>query len=202
MEKVINYLTEDIFPILILKIPNFLDNDLCTKICDYYKNSLILKNHHYFTGDAKITHSVDSDILNDIINNITGCESIKKNISSALELYENKTGFDKAIISNSWINFQNKGSSLYDHTHAHSFITGCLYLNVDELSNPICFQNPNLFVEYMDSNVKTKYTEHVSSFNISIGDLFIFPSWIKHGSNGKKNLSNNRVSIAFNTRVV
>jgi uncharacterized protein (TIGR02466 family) len=198
MNEIVKYLSEDIFPCLVIKFPNFLNLLQCDKIISFYEHHTSLKQHGYFTGNAKVSHAIDSNIILELEKNID-C-NIEKNINNALKLYSDLTGFCETILTNSWINFQYEGSSLYDHTHPNSMITGCIYLKTDKESNPLCFQNPNPFVEYTDSFKETIYSKRVYEFYPSIGDLFIFPSWIKHGSNGKQNISK-RVSIAFNTRV-
>ena len=85
------------------------------------------------------------------------------------------------IVSNIWINIQNKNSVLLPHTHRNCLISGVVYLLVDKDSSDLVFINNSK--EYRLSPM--------------IGRLILFPSWLMHGS-AKPNKSENRVVLSFN----
>lgn len=189
----------NLFPVAVLRFSNFLNENQCKNIIEKYENYDKFKQHDYFTNDGKTSHDIYDNIHDKISGNVHGCEDFTNKINDALKQYSSLTGFCNTKITNSWINIQNKGSALYDHMHALSYVSGCIYLKLDDFSNNIFFWNPNQFVNYIVKNEETIYSSETYWIKPNIGDLLLFPGWIKHGSNGYENLSDNRISIAFNS---
>jgi len=58
---------------------------------------------------------------------------------------------------------------------------------------------PNPYVYYTKQlNKNNDYSREVISFHAEIGDLILFPAWLKHGSNFKENKSPKRTILSFN----
>jgi uncharacterized protein (TIGR02466 family) len=86
--------------------------------------------------------------------------------------------------------------------HCRSILSAALYLNVDEDSSTINFENPNPHISYAYDKNLSRNSEYLFEYYCVIpepGDLIIFPSWLKHGSMYKENKTVNRTCISFNT---
>lgn len=189
----------NLFPVLSMKFSNFLSHNECDILLSKYEKYSGLKQHDYFTNDAETSHHIDSSIV-DEMKKISGFENLKDRINDTLSEYSKVSGFLETKLSNSWFNIQRKGSALYDHMHPVSYVSGCIYLNIPDGSNNIFFWNPNQFVNYIPTNTDTIYSSETYWIKPNKGDLLLFPGWIKHGSNGYKNNSDNRATIAFNSK--
>jgi uncharacterized protein (TIGR02466 family) len=193
----LNYEIVNLFPVLVMRFPNFLESSKCDLLVDTYKN--MASKHDYFTNDANCSHGSNSCIIDDITNTIRGFEDFSSRINDTLLRYSDVTGFLPTKITNSWFNIQRKGSALHDHMHPLSYVSGCLYLSVPEGSNNIIFSNPSQIPCFIPKQTDTVYSCETYWMKPSKGELILFPGWIKHGSNGHENNSDNRATISFNS---
>jgi len=189
----------NLFPIPIMKIENFLNMSQCEEIFKKYKDSKYFTADNDFYGNAKSTYSNTENLHEEISNTIDICRDFTYKLNDALDKYNNFTGFYKSRVENSWINVQHKGSKLLKHSHPASSVSGCIYLNCDELSHNICFENPNKFIEYSRKYTISCYTNNLYCVKPKIGDLILFPSWLIHSSNEEENQSDYRLVFAFNS---
>jgi uncharacterized protein (TIGR02466 family) len=182
----------NLFHLLIKHYSDLLSEKKCLEIvekCRKFK----LKKHELITGESKSNHNNSTYLLDNIDKNL------KKIISEKINYYADELGIHRPKISNSWVNFQNKNSKLINHVHPGSSISGVLYLKVDENSSKIYFYNPNPY------NVLLKKKENnVNNFEYiylqpKIGDLILFPNWLRHGSHIDENMSHERVALSFNS---
>ena len=187
----------NMFPILLMKFPKFLTEEQCEDIAIHFGNYEGFRQHPYFTNDALCSHGSEN-ILDKIVK-LDSCVDIISNIDAALQLYADTVGYEKKNISNSWMNLQNKGSALFDHMHGGSTVTGAIFVKFYPGNNNLTFTNLNHFVDYFEPKIQTVYNARTHSVTPEVGDMYLFPSWIKHGSNGVENTSDGRMSIAFNT---
>jgi uncharacterized protein (TIGR02466 family) len=193
-------LVYSLFPTCVLHKQKFLTEQECLLILNTVPKNLFAK-HNTITGSSVSSHETFDSVI-DYIDEKTKM-GLKDRISSKISEYISKSGFRKSVVSNSWMNYQYKGSVLEKHTHPMSIVSGALYLKVDDLSSKINFYNPVQFYQYSatDKDNFTPYTfEHVW-FQPKLGDLFVFPSWLNHGSNGEQNGSDERVVMSFNTNL-
>ena len=133
---------------------------------------------------------------------MSGDIGLEERVQERLNNYTQETGLAEQKICQSWFNIQNIGSQVIAHTHSGSNISGALYINVDGVQDSLCFQNPNPMVESAwISHVQslTQYNFKYTSFTPKNGDLFIFPSWLTHGSYYQSNKTPDRMVISFNT---
>jgi uncharacterized protein (TIGR02466 family) len=147
-------------------------------------------DHGALEGNAKSTKNNKSIKLN---------ENIMLRLKQAITDYTNIYGLDGTLkIAEIWTNIQNKGSKLIEHTHPDSVISGALYINT-ESNSKIYFHNPNPYIMFtqVPSN-KNEYNSQYYWFNVLNCQLFLFPSWLKHGKNDIVNDMNNRIVISFN----
>jgi uncharacterized protein (TIGR02466 family) len=186
----------NLFPTLVRRIKNFLSKDEIDLILAYKPN---LALHGALSGNAVSSHSVKSVLLNDIDHIV----SLNKRIYKIINEFRLEYGIIKLGIDNSWINIQEPDSRLNFHTHPDSVISGAIYVNVDDDSSKLYFYNPNPYLEYINYfnapethtylNYKTIYLKPNN------GDLILFPSWLRHGSEDL-NKTIGRVVISFNTK--
>ncbi len=113
--------------------------------------------------------------------------------------YRTYYGMKPGVITNSWFNIQNRGSTLKHHLHPNSEVSGALYINVDTDSSPIVFHTPNPHIMNNTYERESDFTKDNITFMPKIGDLFLFPSWLLHSSNYVDNQTLNRCVISFNS---
>jgi len=125
--------------------------------------------------------------------------SLKKSIMDVLSFYNKthlkyKTNFK---MTTSWISKTTPNTSSSLHTHANSFLSGVLYLNVPENSGDIMFENMNSHNIQIETEEDTLYNANKFYFKPESGIIIFFPSNLHH-----KVLTNNsnleRLSVAFN----
>ena len=91
-----------VFPTLLQFTNNFLNAVECEKIIkSISKNKL--SEHLCLNGDAKSTHTINSNILT---------KPLKEKLQIKINEYQIDYGVRKVKIDNSWVNIQNKNSVL------------------------------------------------------------------------------------------
>jgi uncharacterized protein (TIGR02466 family) len=183
--------SHNVFPTLVLQKENFLSINQCEDLISLSKE-ISLGQHEALLGDSVSSYKTEINFLNKVLD-------IKEKIQEALNEYTELSGFCKTSLSNSWINFQKKDSSLKRHTHPFSVVSGALYLNVDEHSSPIYFYNPSPYLPFTEIKKYTPYSYEYVWFKPKIGEMFLFPSWLAHGSDTMLNYTDDRVVLSFNT---
>ena len=114
--------------------------------------------------------------------------------------------FDKVVctdnsivpyITQSWLNYTKTDQFHHMHNHPNSYISGVFYIDVDDKVDKITFlKKPYPTIEL----VPTKYNIFNSNswwYSVKNGDLLLFPSYLTHGVDKKKE-TNNRISLSFN----
>ena len=177
-----------LFSTLVLYFPEFINSKECNKIFKLLKTKKLYEHPSVIKG--KSTHHSNTGILSEI--------SI--DLNKPLQEYSDQSRIKIANkINHSWFNIQDKESVLKEHIHPNSILSGGLFINVGKKASKLYFQNPNPFVYYTNTKEPlNNYSYEWYSFNPKRGDLIIFPSWLKHGSNQHRNLYSNRAVISFN----
>jgi uncharacterized protein (TIGR02466 family) len=191
----------ELFPTLVTRYNTILNSEQINDIMTFCleKNS---NNHPSLIGSATSSHCATSNIVNDIAYYINSCKDLTLILESLFKEYVNDCGLATTTITNSWFNVQNSSSTLKQHTHPGSILSGALYISVDEQSSGIYFDNPNNNVQYLTANihnVTSKYTNEYVQFRPNPGDFFVFPSWLYHGAGYEQNMTENRLVISLNT---
>ena len=188
----------NLFPVPVIRQENFLFKEECLEILKCIKGVETHK-HPALIGKSESTYDLTSSIFDFFPNHLKS--NIVTRLSENLNLFANAIGYPNQEIANSWHNIQLENSILKMHTHPTSRISGALYLLVDENSSDITFTNPNApLVSYAGFKHETPYSFISYSFKPCVGDLFMFPSWLEHGSNGVLNKSSERIVVSFNSR--
>jgi uncharacterized protein (TIGR02466 family) len=164
----------------------------------FSKKELIFfdKNLKNISPNVGNVSSFNSRILNDII-----LKNLKKQIDKHIENYiYNILKFNKRIkpfITQSWLNVTNKDQHHHTHCHSNSFISGVLYISVNEGQDNIKFysRDRNFF-----EDIPIEYNRYNSTnwfISVKCGDLILFRSDLQHGVD-RKIEKFNRISLAFN----
>ena len=183
-----------LFPTLIMKCSDFLSKSEIDEIFEILK-SKPKEQHDTLAIGGKSSHGMG--MSNDLISSL-GLES---RIQKKLDMYTNSLKLQKVAIDNSWFNIQDIGSILKLHMHTRSLISAALNINVDEKSSPLFFYNPNSLTHFtysLTSKTQSDFNFHHQSFQPKNGEMYIFPSWLLHGSNDEQNKTKDRTVISFN----
>ena len=192
----------DLFSVPVAYYKNFLPLDLAYSIKDYILRVKVTecRKHHAFTGEAYSLHEVNNEdnltnIIQEITETVAGCSKLLNNIKDCVNYFTSNINYPNCVLGNSWFNIQKPGSLLHRHSHTSAkggeLLSGVLYINVDDKSSSITFENPNPYSNTDPGNI-FQY-----SFKPNIGDLILFPAWLIHLSK-ELNMSDERIVISFN----
>ena len=100
-------------------------------------------------------------------------------------------------VTQSWVNFSEKGTMHTTHTHPNSIFSGIFYFHTDSRSPQIYFhrESPN---NYHYDGETSLYASNITAFRPPVGSLLIFPSSLPH-SVGINESDEPRISLSFNT---
>ena len=141
------------------------------------------------------SNDTDSPILSPLKSEIL---NYTKEYKSHLKI---KCGFR---IDNMWININNTAGMNVEHYHPFCLLSGVYYVRCNDSNGNLYFRNPNP-VNYdwgKDVSIYKDYSDNIVAadtwdFVPKEGDLYLFPSWAKHGVLSNTT-NNNRISISFN----
>ena len=128
-------------------------------------------------------------------------KNLKKNLyTKVMDYFDKVVCTDNSIvpyITQSWLNYTKTDQFHHMHNHPNSYISGVFYIDVDDKVDKITFlKKPYPTIEL----VPTKYNIFNSNswwYSVKNGDLLLFPSYLTHGVDKKKE-TNNRISLSFN----
>jgi uncharacterized protein (TIGR02466 family) len=109
----------------------------------------------------------------------------------------------RQVITEAWININQKGHFNYSHDHPGSLFSAVYYVKGGadkgelELKTPIAPHTYTISSEMVGSF--NAFTGHAMVIPPVTGDLLIFPSWLLHRVNMSQS-EEERISIAFNSR--
>lgn len=104
----------------------------------------------------------------------------------------------KLRLTQSWVNYSEKGQYHHKHAHPNSFISGVLYLNADKEKDKIYFYREKyeqLSIEPREWNLSNSRSWW---FEVKTGKLVIFPSSLTHMVPTVES-EKTRISLSFNT---
>lgn len=189
-----------LFPVPVTYVENVLNRQ---QVADILTFTLLQQNktiaHPSIVGQGTSYHHTHTDYINEIASNVLSCKDLQNILSRLVMEYSEYTGILFTAFHNSWFNIQNEGSILKRHTHAGCTISGALYINVDENSSPLIFDNPNPIPYHLNQSKNSIFTDTEHTFNPQSGDVILFPSILAHHSGLQSNKTRNRTVISFNT---
>ena len=182
----------NLFPTPVVILDNVID-DLDKFLMIQKVKSIDHIKHGAFTDNSSTSHQNGDNFI------VEGSD-LHTVITQHVNTYATEVfGIQELKLSSSWSNIQKPGSKLLTHVHPNSKVSGVMYLNVDSNSSRIFFHNPNPFTPFEDYVNLTEWNQHYYWFEPKNCQLFLFPSWLSHGSHLDENRSEERISIAFNT---
>lgn len=101
-------------------------------------------------------------------------------------------------ITQSWLNFTKKNQYHHSHSHPNSIVSGVLYIKTNE--DNICFLKSGGYEIAIEPKNFNIFNTYQCFFEVSEGDLILFPSKLNHKVENKK-LEGERISLAFNVFV-
>lgn len=157
------------------------------------------KNRNKFTADwdcfvySSFKDPIQKNIPEDLVDRIE--EKILEYLNNCPEELRMN---GKYILSDLWYNIYEKNYFQEPHVHGTAFFSGCYYLKFNkEKHHQTTFYNPNY-------NLDFEKLEQDSYFcfepDCEEDDIIIFPSGLRHGTNGlkSKNSDELRITISFN----
>jgi uncharacterized protein (TIGR02466 family) len=192
----------NLFSVPVSLYNNFLPPELAENIKNYIltEKADAGRENNVLHGEGKSSYmNMDEQarFIQDVTENVPGCSKFSNNILECINDFTSKINFPVCTLGNSWFNIQQPGSMLRRHAHISVFgielVSGALYINVDDKSSSMSFENPNPWIVMSPGEAFT------FTIKPKIGDLILFPSWLMHQSLDS-NMTENRIVISFNAR--
>lgn len=178
-------------------VPIYKSNN-CKLINDYVKNQCIS-----ICNEKKETCWFSKE--KNVLGNLNDFYHIKTFINFNLQHFVKKVYSIKqnVYISHSFVTIKKNGDFHHPHSHTNSFISGVFYVQCAE-NDQIKFHTsvPHIFKGFENLNFDilnhNSFNSPTFIYDIEPGDLFIFPSHIRHSV--EVNKSNvDRIAISFNS---
>ena len=117
-----------------------------------------------------------------------------------LDEYTDKSGYWPAMLSGSWYNILPKGGFTHRHRHEGSVLSGAFYWDLPEGDHGNLYMiSPLVPYKMCETHLaQTPYTYYEFDVPIKSNHLYIFPSWLEHGSR-VNNTDQDRFTVSFNT---
>ena len=126
-------------------------------------------------------------------------QEISKVIAKYVRAYMDKRqwkGEAKMLMTELWVNYQEKYQYQEYHDHRERVISGIYYIDVPEGTPGIMMKTP-LKANFDDLFFNEDAVQEVNHLKIETGDILLFPSWLDHGV--KANMTDShRVNVSFN----
>jgi uncharacterized protein (TIGR02466 family) len=156
-------------------------------IVNNYNSNLVGNIGNFRTQDTKVLDYHFSDIKQFIENNI-------KSYVETIIIPDTDLHF---YITQSWINYNHKGSYHHSHNHSNSIISGVFYFSANSEVDCISFDKGAQDSILIKPKTCNWYNSKAWTFPVKTGDLILFPSTLHHSVPPKADDSL-RVSLAFN----
>jgi uncharacterized protein (TIGR02466 family) len=104
----------------------------------------------------------------------------------------------RLTVTQSWLNYTEKGHNHHAHWHHNSVVSGCLYLNAVRDIDNIVFSKDKEMNWQIQGKSQNAFNAIDTYVSIDKGDLVMFPSHLTH-SVPKTKGDHTRISLAFNS---
>ena len=109
---------------------------------------------------------------------------------------------DEIEITDMWANVLKQHETHQPHTHSNNFLSGVFYLDADETTPGITFQDPRPGANVI---LPRKKFDHMNNANLlnykaKTNRIIIFPSWLVHWVPTNKS-TKDRISISWNIQI-
>jgi len=164
--------------------------DLCLKEEDHFKIDYLGKEVNKVSGASKELYILEKEEFKDLKNEI-----LKHTKSYTNDILKYSNDFK---ITTSWISFTDPGCSSLLHRHQNSIFSGIVYLQTDEKSGNLMFENYHNLGDFSlnrkEHNILNSELWHYTPFN---NKIILFPAKLFHKID-TNNSNIKRVSVAFN----
>jgi uncharacterized protein (TIGR02466 family) len=143
----------------------------------------VTSNNHYILNEHEM-----ADINKFVTNQLN--EYVKR-------VYKPKYHAE-AFVTQSWLNWTEKGEFHHKHEHPNSFISGVLYISTDSLKDKITFHRGVYKQLQLATDTFDIYNADSWWFSIKTGDIVMFPSSLTHHVEDVLT-DKTRISLAFNS---
>lgn len=169
-----------------------------------YKNKVNISTEEYnFILNSKKESNLSTQISVDkfILNNIE-LKQLKSQCENFLRIYENDVlslDTDKCCLrmTQSWANYNKKGSAHHNHMHSNSIVSAVIYLT--ESPSDLVIVKPEirgmLLPNFKNFNQYNSPTFHIKP---SKNDILLFPSYLYHHTKVNDH-EEDRISLSFNS---
>jgi len=132
-----------------------------------------------------------------------GCLDIMNVFHQCLDDYNSKIGNYPSMISGAWYNKLPKGGYTARHRHESSVVSGAFYCQLPEGDFGQFFVVSPLqpYMMCIHNVQPTRYGVYQMDIPIKEDHLYLFPSWLEHGSR-VNNTDEDRITVSFNTSPV
>ena len=104
------------------------------------------------------------------------------------------------VIRSMWGNISPKGGMNFTHIHPSGWMSGVYYIQLPKDNDVITFEDPRP-ARMMDFQRSCLVKDEYFDYQVKVGDLILFPSWLPHYV--LPNTSDeNRISISFNIELL
>jgi uncharacterized protein (TIGR02466 family) len=105
----------------------------------------------------------------------------------------------KLYITQSWLNYTEKGGYHHKHAHPNSFISGVFYISADVTKDKIFFYGNEQYKQIkLDPIEFNLYNSESWWLEVGVGVLYLFPSSLTHMVETVQH-EETRISLSFNT---
>ena len=117
--------------------------------------------------------------------------------------YSDKMGTYPSMMSGAWYNVLPKGGYTERHRHESSVVSGAFYIKLPEgdCGNFYVVSPLQQYMMCMQFVKKSLYGDYFFDVPIKERHLYLFPSWVEHGSR-VNNTDDDRITVSFNTTPV
>lgn len=122
---------------------------------------------------------------------------IQLSVSEYIETIYAPTETLSVNVTQSWLNYTKPGEFHHKHSHANSFISGVLYLKAAKERDRIYFYRDKYEQIKLNTNNFNLYNSESWWFEVTTGEMLLFPSSLQHMVETVKN--EERISLSFNT---
>ena len=151
------------------------------------------KGHHFLAVTGESSHGRWDPFR------VDGSRPLVDLVVKCMQHYVDKVQLNPIMIGNAWYNELPPGGWTKRHRHEFSTISGALYLKLPKNSGDLYFVSPlqgYRMCELHDG--PSEWNEYEHDMSIKEDHLYLFPSWLEHGSRENKS-DESRVTVSFNT---
>ena len=190
----------DIFRVPVYEFQLDIDNHKLYNYCNEYKKS----------EKGRIISNLGGYQSNDLDLNEPALQPLLKQITLNVNTFADQVmNSSEQKMNNIWFNINRYKDSNLLHNHPQSEISGAYYVKTPNECGRITFQHPAFDVlDYWDrlrrpkSEERSTYDSLAWNMPVYEGRLYLFPSWVNHRVESNLNLTEDRVSFAFNTSYI